>query len=91
MKKFFFFLLFFFAYHFGAQTFSISGKVQDSENNALENATVSLLKQKDSSVVNFTGTSAAGSFSFKVPKQNEPTFLQISNDKSRVFIKISNH
>lgn len=84
MKK-FYFLFVFLAINLGAQTYTISGKVQDPENNPIEDATVTLLKQKDSSVVNFTGTSTTGSFSFKVPQQNEPTFLQISNDKSRVF------
>lgn len=84
MKK-FYFLLVFLAINLGAQTYTISGKVQDPENNPIEDATVTLLKQKDSSVVNFTGTSTTGSFSFKVPQQKEPTFLQISNDKSRVF------
>lgn len=75
------------AFNLNAQTFTIQGKVQDSNNNALENATVSLLKQKDSSVVSFTGTNNNGSFSFKIPAQKDPTFLQISNDQFRVFSK----
>ncbi|QOW10781.1 hypothetical protein Q73A0000_10550 [Kaistella flava (ex Peng et al. 2021)] len=70
-----------------AQTYTIDGKVQDSDNNPIENATISLLKQKDSSVVNFTGSNNNGSFSFKVPKQKEPTFLQISNDQFRMVSK----
>lgn len=84
MKK-FLLLFILLALSLGAQTFTIEGKVQSSDNKPLENATVSLLKQKDSSVVNFTGTSAKGSFSFKIPKQNEPTFLQISNDQFQIF------
>lgn len=84
MKK---FLLFFIllAIQLSAQTVSITGKVQGSDNNPLENATISLLKQKDSSVVNFTGSNSNGSFSIKVPKQKEATFLQISNDQFRAF------
>lgn len=86
MKK-FNLLLIFFALNLGAQTYIMSGKVQDSESNFVENATISLLKQKDSSVINFTGTNSSGSFSFKIPKQQEPTFLQISGDRLRLFSK----
>jgi hypothetical protein len=75
------------AIQLNAQSFIIQGKIQDSNNKALENATISLLKQKDSSVVNFTGSNNNGSFNFKVPQQKEPTFLQISSDKFRVFSK----
>lgn len=86
MKK-FLLLFILLALNLDAQTYTIEGKVQSSDNKPLENATVSLLKQKDSSVVNFTGTSAKGSFSFKIPKQNEPTFLQVSNDQFQIFSK----
>lgn len=86
MKK-FNLLLIFFALNLGAQTYIISGKVQDSEINFVENATITLLKQKDSSVINFTGTNSSGSFSLKIPKQQEPTFLQISGDRLRLFSK----
>lgn len=86
MKK-FLLLFILFAIQLSAQTYTIEGKVHDSDNKPLENVTVSLLKQKDSSVVNFTGTNNNGSFSFKIPKQKEPTFLQISNDKFRMFSK----
>ena len=51
-----------------AQTFSIKGKVTDENNNPLENATVSLMKQKDSSIINYTGTNKSGNFSIKTPK-----------------------
>lgn len=83
----FYFLFVFLALNLSAQTYTISGRVLNSENNPIENATVTLLKQKDSSVVNFTGTNNNGSFNFKVPQQKEPTFLQISNDQSRMFSK----
>ncbi len=75
------------ALNLSAQTFTIEGQVQDSNNNPLENATISLLKQKDSSVVNFAGTNARGSFSLKIPAQKEPVFLEISNEKYKLFSK----
>ena len=76
-----------------AQTFSINGKVTDENNNPLENATVSLMKQKDSSIINYTGTNKSGNFSIKTPKQNETVFLLISGSQfrpiSRIFKNIS--
>ena len=76
-----------------AQTFSIKGKVTDENNNPLENATVSLMKQKDSSIINYTGTNKSGNFSIKTPKQNETVFLLISGNHfrptSRIFKNIS--
>lgn len=47
MKK--FWLIFIFAFlKLNAQTYSLTGKVTDVNNNPLENITVSLMKQKDS-------------------------------------------
>lgn len=93
MKK-FWFLFLFLILKLNAQTYSISGKVTDDNNSPLENATVSLIKQKDSTILNFTGTSKNGNFSLKIPAQNEASFLQISNDKfqsqSRKFDVINN-
>ncbi|WP_312768638.1 TonB-dependent receptor [Epilithonimonas sp.] len=66
-----------------AQTYSINGKVTDQDNNPIENATVSLIKQKDSSIINFTGTNKKGNFEIKIPEQKEISFLQISGDKFR--------
>ena len=86
MKK-FYLLIVLMALNLSAQTFTIEGQVQDSNNNPLENATISLLKQKDSSVVNFAGTNARGSFSLKIPAQKEPVFLEISNEKYKLFSK----
>ncbi len=86
MKKLLFILLFI-AIKIHSQTYSISGKVTDEANAALEDATVSLIKVKDSSVINFIGTSRNGKFNFKVPKQNEASFLQISSDKRKTYSK----
>jgi len=84
MKKFWLILIFAFL-KLNAQTYSINGKVTDENNNPLENISVSLMKQKDSSIINFTGTSKSGSFSIKIPLQNEASFLQISGDKLKTF------
>ena len=70
-----------------AQTYNFTGKVSDDSNTPLENATVSLIREKDSSIINYTGTNKNGNFSFKVPAQTEPSVLQISSDKFRSFSK----
>ena len=45
------------------------------------------MKQKDSSIINFIGTSKAGNFSIKIPEQKEASFLQISGDKLKTFTR----
>jgi outer membrane receptor protein involved in Fe transport len=44
---------------------AVSGKITDQQNKAMQSATVSLLKGKDSSVVKFTVTDKAGNFQFE--------------------------
>ncbi|TDX82617.1 outer membrane beta-barrel protein [Epilithonimonas xixisoli] len=86
MKK--FWLVFIFTFlKLNAQTYSVNGKVFDENNNPLENVSVSLMKQKDSSIINFIGTSKSGSFSLKIPEQKEASFLQISGDKLKTFTR----
>ena len=86
MKK--FWLVFIFAFlKLNAQTYSVDGKVFDENNNPLENVSVSLMKQKDSSIINFIGTSKSGNFSLKIPEQKEASFLQISGDKLKTFTR----
>ena len=70
-----------------AQTITLSGKVTDENNNPLENAAVTLIKAKDSSIVNFLGTGKNGKFSLKVPVQKEATMLQISGEQLSGFSK----
>ena len=70
-----------------AQTYNINGKVTDENNNPIENATISLIKQKDSTIINFTGTNNKGNFEIKIPEQKETSFLQISGDKFRSLSK----
>lgn len=84
IKKFWLILIFAFL-KLNAQTHSINGKVADENSNPLENISVSLMKQKDSSIINFTETSKSGSFSIKIPPQKEASFLQISGDKLKTF------
>ncbi|GGG61795.1 outer membrane beta-barrel protein [Epilithonimonas arachidiradicis] len=84
MKK--FWLIFILAFlKLNAQTYSLTGKVTDENNNPLENITISLMKQKDSAIINYIGTSKSGNFSIKIPPQNEASFLQISEDKFKAF------
>ena len=86
MKK-FWLLFIFFTLKLNAQTYTISGKVTDDNNNRLENATVFLIKQKDSSIINFTGTNKNGSFEIKIPQQKEVSFLQITGDRLKTYTK----
>ncbi|AZA51825.1 TonB-dependent receptor [Chryseobacterium sp. G0201] len=64
-----------------AQKFSIDGKVSNFEKKPIENATVYLLKQKDSSIVNYTATNKEGKFSLKTDELNEPSILKIDAEK----------
>lgn len=64
-----------------AQKLSIDGKVSNFEKKPVENATVYLLKQKDSSIINYTATNREGKFSLKYDELNEPTVLKIDAEK----------
>ena len=77
-------LLLLFAFNFiilNAQKLNIEGQVFSFEKKPLENATVYLLKQKDSSIVNYTATNRDGKFSLKTDELNEPTILKVDADK----------
>jgi hypothetical protein len=77
-------LLLFIAFNtvlFNAQKLSIEGKVSNFEKKPVENATVYLLKQKDSSIINYTATNREGKFSLKYDELNEPTVLKIDAEK----------
>ena len=75
------------------QKFSIDGKVANFEKKPVENATVYLLKQKDSSVINYTSTNKEGKFSLKTNELSEPSILKVDADKlisySKKFDKIN--
>lgn len=64
-----------------AQKLSIEGRISNFEKKPIENATVYLLKQKDSSIINYTASNKEGKFSLKTGKVNEPTLLKIDAKK----------
>lgn len=63
------------------QKLSIDGKVSNFEKKPIENATVYLLKQKDSSIINYTATNREGKFSLKTDELREPALLKIDAEK----------
>ncbi|MBB6370894.1 TonB-dependent receptor [Chryseobacterium shigense] len=64
-----------------AQHFSINGKVSDPEKKPVQDATIYLLKEKDSSIINYTSTNKEGKFSLKTDVLNEPSILRVHHDK----------
>jgi hypothetical protein len=70
-----------------AQKLHIDGKISDSEKKAIENATVYLLKEKDSSIINYTATNKEGKFSLKMDDVKEPSILKIDADKLSSYSK----
>ncbi|WP_345200432.1 TonB-dependent receptor [Chryseobacterium ginsengisoli] len=94
MKKILWLLLFSFNFLIvSGQKLSINGKVTDFEKKPVENATVYLLKQKDSSVINYTSTNKEGKFSLKTNELTESSILKIDAEKlisySKKFDKIN--
>lgn len=76
-----------------AQKLELSGKIADKESKPVENATVYLLKKKDSSVINYTSSSSQGSFKLLLDALTEESELRIEADNylpySRKFDKIN--
>lgn len=70
-----------------AQKLSIDGKVLNFEKKPIENVTVYLLKQKDSSIVNYTPTNSEGKFSLKTNELSESTILKIDAEKYITYSK----
>jgi len=79
--------LFFNAVILNAQKLNLDGKVLNFEKKPVENATVYLLKQKDSSIINYTATNREGKFSLKTDELQEPAVLKIDADKLLSFTK----
>ncbi|WP_294304130.1 TonB-dependent receptor [uncultured Chryseobacterium sp.] len=75
------------------QKLSIDGKVVDSEKKPMENATVYLLKQKDSSIINYTSTNKEGKFLLKTGEVKESSILKVDAENfisySKIFKEIS--
>lgn len=70
-----------------AQKINIDGKIINFEKKGIENATVYLLKEKDSSIINYTATNREGRFSLKADEINEPSILKVDADKMISFSK----
>ncbi|KQT24107.1 hypothetical protein ASG22_08810 [Chryseobacterium sp. Leaf405] len=70
-----------------AQKLNIDGEVLNFEKKPIENATVYLLKQKDSSIVNYTATNRDGKFALKTDELKEPTVLKVDAEKSISYSK----
>ncbi|MBD8082156.1 TonB-dependent receptor [Chryseobacterium caseinilyticum] len=71
-----------------AQKISLDGKVKASDQKPLPNATVYLLKSKDSTIINYTSSNSEGRFSLKTDQINESSILKVEADKHSVFSKI---
>lgn len=74
-----------------AQRLHIDGKVYDPEKKPVENATIYLLKAKDSTIINYTSTNKEGKFSLQIDEVKEPSSLKIDAEKfsySKTFEKI---
>lgn len=74
-----------------AQRLHIDGKVSDPEKKPVENATIYLLKAKDSTIINYTSTNKEGKFSLQIDEVREPSSLKIDAEKfsySKTFEKI---
>ncbi|WP_294307106.1 outer membrane beta-barrel protein [uncultured Chryseobacterium sp.] len=94
MKKSIWLLIFLFQFLIlNGQKLSIDGKIVDFGKKPVENATVYLLKQKDSSVINYTSTNKEGKFSLKTDELKESFILKADAEKfisySKVFEKIN--
>ncbi|PQA95915.1 hypothetical protein B0A69_05975 [Chryseobacterium shigense] len=70
-----------------AQNLSINGKVSDFDKKPVENATIYLLKEKDSSIINYTATNKEGRFSLKTDALHEPSILKINTEKLSSYSK----
>ncbi|WP_336731034.1 TonB-dependent receptor [Chryseobacterium sp. VD8] len=82
MKKILWLLLFLFSFFMlNGQKYVIKGKITDFGKRPVENATIYLLKQKDSSLVDYTASNREGLFTIKTKELNEPTILQIDAEK----------
>ncbi|WPO92091.1 outer membrane beta-barrel protein [Chryseobacterium sp. HR92] len=79
--------LMFTAFILHAQKLHIDGKISDSEKKSIQNATVYLLKEKDSSIVNYTATNKEGKFSLKIDDMKEPSILKIDAEKQSPYSK----
>lgn len=94
MKKILWLLLFTFNFLLlNGQKFSIDGKITEDGKKPVENATIYLIKQKDSAIINYTSTNKEGKFSLKTDELKDSSILTVDADKlvsySKTFDKIN--
>lgn len=89
MRNFLSVLFIFWGVYFSmAQSFSIKGKVSDSETDLpIESATVYLSRVQDSTLVDYTISDQNGNFELSVRKTDKPTRLKISNIVYQAYTK----
>jgi len=71
-----------------AQKISLDGKVKTSDQKPITNATVYLLKVKDSAIINYTSTNNDGKFALKLDDIKEESLLKIEADRYKPYSKI---
>ncbi|WP_159800107.1 outer membrane beta-barrel protein [Flavobacterium sp. MK4S-17] len=77
-KQFFYLLLLLCSAPLFSQTYNLKGKITDTEDFALESATVYLTAVKDSAVIDYTITDKNGNWELKTRKNDDAVFLKIS-------------
>jgi len=70
-----------------AQKISLDGKIKASDRKPITNATIYLLKSKDSTIINYTSSNSEGRFSLKTDPVKESSILKIEADKHTIFSK----
>lgn len=85
-KLFLLFILFIGILHYG-QSLNLTGKIVDQSGKPIEDATVYLLKQKDSSIINYTNSGKEGNFSLKFDKIQEPVLFKVNAEQQKNTVK----
>lgn len=62
-------------------------KIVDQSGKPIEDATVHLLKQKDSSIINYTNSGKEGNFSLKFDKIQEPVLFKVNAEQQKEYSK----
>ena len=70
------------------QTFNIKGKIVSVSDDPIENATIYLIKQKDSSIINYVASSKQGNFTLSLKGTSEPMYFEINADKYAKYSKV---
>lgn len=85
-KLFLLFILLMGISHYG-QSLNLTGKIVDQSGKPIEDATVYLLKQKDSSIINYTNSGKEGNFSLKFDKIQEPVLFKVNAEQQKEYSK----